>query len=55
MEKLGLINIPSSRILEEGNLKLHFVNSEPINSLFITANPFDWMEVYLEICRYKFI
>ena len=45
--ELGLINIPSSRILEEGNLKLHLVNSDPINSLFITANPFNWMEVSL--------
>ena len=38
--ELGLINIPSARILDEGNLKLHLVNSDPINSLFITANPF---------------
>ncbi len=45
--EIGLINIPSSRILKEGNLKLHIVNSDPINSLFITANPFDWMEVSL--------
>ena len=45
--ELGLINIPSSRILDEGNLKLHLVNSEPLNSLFITANPFRWMEVSL--------
>ncbi len=45
--EIGLINIPSSRILEEGNLKLHLVNSDPINSLIITANPFDWMEVSL--------
>ncbi len=45
--EIGLINIPSSRILKEGNLKLHLVNSEPINSLFISANPFDWMEVSL--------
>lgn len=28
-------------------MKLHVVNSEPINSLFISANPFDWMEVSL--------
>jgi hypothetical protein len=33
--------------LDEGNLKLHLVNSEPLNSLFIIANPFDWMEVSL--------
>ena len=45
--EIGLINIPSSRILEEGNLKLHLVNSDPINSLFITSTPFDWMEVSL--------
>ena len=45
--ELGLINVPSSRILDEGNLKLHLVNSEPLNSLFIIANPFDWMEVSL--------
>ncbi len=45
--EIGLINIPSSRILEEGNLKLHLVNSDPINSLFIIANPFNWMEVSL--------
>ena len=45
--ELGLINIPSARILDEGNLKLHLVNSDPINSLFITANPFNWMEVSL--------
>ena len=45
--EIGLINIPSSRILKEGNLKLHLANSEPINSLFISANPFDWMEVSL--------
>tara|TARA_B100000035_G_scaffold291748_1_gene279847 strand:- start:4396 stop:6429 length:2034 start_codon:yes stop_codon:yes gene_type:complete len=45
--EIGLINIPSSRILKEGNLKLHLVNSEPINSLFISANPFNWMEVSL--------
>jgi len=44
---VGLINIPSSRILDEGNLKLHLVNSEPLNSLFIIANPFNWMEVSL--------
>jgi hypothetical protein len=44
---LGLINIPSSRTLEQGFLKLHLVNSYPINSLFISANPFDWMEVSL--------
>ncbi len=44
---MGLISIPSSRILNEGNLKLHLVNSEPINSLFITAVPFNWMEVSL--------
>ncbi len=44
---MGLINIPSSRILDEGNLKLHLVNSEPLNSLFIIANPFNWMEVSL--------
>jgi len=43
--ELGIINIPSSRILDEGNLKLHLVNSNPINSLFIIATPFDWMEV----------
>ena len=42
-----MINIPSSRILNGGNLKLHLVNSDPINSLFISANPFDWMEVSL--------
>ena len=45
--EIGLINIPSSRILKGGNLKLHLVNSDPINSLFISANPFDWMEVSL--------
>ncbi len=45
--EIGLINIPSSRILKEGNLKLHLVNSDPVNSLFITANPFYWMEVSL--------
>ena len=45
--ELGIINIPSSRILDEGNLKLHLVNSYPINSLLITATPFDWMEVSL--------
>ncbi len=45
--EIGLINIPTSRILKQGNLKLHLVNSEPINSLFISANPFDWMEVSL--------
>ncbi len=45
--EVGLINIPSSRILKEGNLKLHLVNSDPINSLFISANPFNWMEVSL--------
>ena len=45
--EIGLINIPSSRTLEEGNLKLHLVNSDPINSLFIIANPFNWMEVSL--------
>ncbi len=45
--ELGLINIPSSRILKEGNLKLHLVNSDPINSLLITAVPFNWMEVSL--------
>ena len=45
--ELGIINIPSSRILDEGNLKLHLVNSEPVNSLLITATPFDWMEVSL--------
>ena len=33
--------------MDEGNLKLHLVNSEPLNSLFIIANPFDWMEVSL--------
>ena len=44
---MGLINIPSSRILDEGNLKLHLVNSEPLNSLFIIANPLNWMEVSL--------
>ncbi len=26
---------------------MHLVNSDPINSLFISANPFDWMEVSL--------
>ena len=45
--ELGLINIPSSRVLQEGNLKIHLVNSDPINSLLISANPFDWMEVSL--------
>lgn len=45
--EIGLINIPSSRILDGGNLKLHLVNSEPINSFFIIANPFNWMEVSL--------
>ena len=45
--EIGLVNIPSSRILKEGNLKLHIVNSDPINSLFISANPFNWMEVSL--------
>ena len=45
--EIGIINIPSSRILDEGNLKLHLVNSDPINSLFISANPFNWMEVSL--------
>ena len=39
--------MPSSRILEEGNLKLHLVNNDPINSLIITATPFNWMEVSL--------
>ena len=33
--------------MDEGNLKLHLVNSEPLNSLFIIANPFNWMEVSL--------
>ena len=33
--------------MDSGNLKLHLVNSEPINSMFITATPFDWMEVSL--------
>ena len=32
---LGLIQVPSSRILEEGNLKLHLVNNDPINSLIV--------------------
>ncbi len=45
--EIGLINIPSSRMLDEGTLKLHLSNSEPINSLFITAYPFNWMEVSL--------
>ena len=45
--EIGIVNIPSSRILEEGILKLHLVNSDPINSLLITAVPFDWMEVSL--------
>ena len=45
--ELGLIQVPSSRILEEGNLKLHLVNNDPINSLIITATPFNWMEVSL--------
>ena len=45
--EVGLINIPSSRILDEGYLKLHLVNSDPINSLLISANPFNWMEVSL--------
>ncbi len=55
--EIGLINIPSSRILKGGNLKLHLVNSDPINSLFISANPFDWMEVslrYADINLYKY-
>ena len=34
-------------MLKSGNLKLHLVNSDPINSLFIVANPYDWMEVSL--------
>ncbi len=45
--ELGLIQVPSSRILKEGNLKLHLVNNDPINSLIITATPFNWMEVSL--------
>ena len=45
--EIGLINIPNSRILKGGNLKLHLVNSDPINSMFISANPYDWMEVSL--------
>lgn len=45
--EIGLINIPSARILPAGNLKLHLVNAEPINSMMIIANPFDWMEVSL--------
>lgn len=45
--ELGLINIPSSRISEAGTLKLHLSNSEPINSLIISANPYDWMHVAL--------
>ena len=45
--EIGIVNIPSSRILREGNLKLHLVNSDPINSMFISANPYDWMEVSL--------
>ena len=45
--ELGLINIPSSRISDAGTLKLHLSNSEPINSLIISANPFDWMHVAL--------
>ncbi len=38
-------------------MKLHLVNSDPINSLFISANPFDWMEVslrYADINLYKY-
>ena len=55
--ELGLIEIPSSRILDEGNLKLHLVNSDPINSLFMTATPFNWMEVslrYADVNLYKY-
>lgn len=55
--ELGLIEIPSSRILKEGNLKLHLVNSDPINSLFMTATPFDWMEVslrYADVNLFKY-
>jgi hypothetical protein len=55
--ELGIIEIPSSRILEEGNLKLHLVNSDPINSLFMTATPFNWMEVslrYADVNLYKY-
>ena len=36
---------------------MHLVNSDPINSLFISANPFDWMEVslrYADINLYKY-
>ena len=54
--ELGIIEIPSSRILEEGNLKLHLVNSDPVNSLFMTATPFNWMEVslrYADVNLYK--
>lgn len=55
--EIGLINIPSSRILSGGHLKLHLVNSDPINSLFITSNPFEWMEAslrYSDINLYKY-
>ena len=53
--EIGLINIPSSRILEEGNLKLHLVNSEPINSFVITSTPFNWMEVSLRYSDINFL
>ena len=55
--EIGLIDIPSSRLLDEGNLKLHLVNSEPINSMLIIASPFNWMEVslrYADINLYKY-
>ena len=55
--EIGLIDIPSSRLLEEGNLKLHLVNSEPVNSMLIIASPFNWMEVslrYADINLYKY-
>lgn len=36
---------------------MHIVNSDPINSLFITANPFNWLEVslrYADINIFKY-
>ena len=53
--EIGLIEIPSARTLNEGYLKLHLVNSNPVNSLLITANPFNWMEVSLRYADINFL
>ncbi len=40
----GILELPNSRFMEEGSLRLHFSSSFPNEYTAVTATPFSWME-----------